>query len=305
MALDILKMRYFSTIAELGSFTRAATALGVAQPALSLHMRTLEEQMGVKLLNRTSRGVVATEAGQTLLAHSQAILRAVEQAEQATREQAEYPTGDVVLGILSSISPTLSIPIFQECTRLFPNIRLMVSEGDSQTLRAAVESRSYDMAVNLADVAKANAMPLFEENLYVVGPPGHFPQSATMPLAEALKLPLILPSRKHGIRILLERNAILLNAELDLAWNIEGVASTKEAIRAGLGLTILGRGAIHADRQSGYLSAALISSPMLSRRLVLDMPTNHPLTRAVIEVRKILLEVIKALGQQSHWTCLP
>lgn len=262
--------------------------------------------MGVKLLNRTSRGVVVTEAGQTLLSHSQAILRAVEQAEQATREQAEYPTGDVVLGILSSISPTLSIPIFQQCTRLFPNIRLMVSEGDSQTLRASVESRSYDMAVNLADVAKANAMPLFEENLYVVGPPGHFPtQSATMPLAEALKLPLILPSRKHGIRILLERNAILLNAELDLAWNIEGVASTKEAIRAGFGLTILGRGAIHADRESGYLSAALISSPTLSRRLVLDMPTNHPPTRAVIEVRKILLEVIKTLGQQSHWACLP
>jgi LysR family nitrogen assimilation transcriptional regulator len=71
MALDLLKMRYFTKIAELGSFTRASGELGVAQPALSLHMRGLEEQLGVQLLNRTPRGVIATEAGRTLLVHAQ------------------------------------------------------------------------------------------------------------------------------------------------------------------------------------------------------------------------------------------
>ncbi|PSH63443.1 transcriptional regulator [Phyllobacterium brassicacearum] len=304
MALDPLKMRYFAKIAELGSFTRASGELGVAQPALSLHMRGLEEQLGVQLLNRTPRGVVATEAGQTLLSHAQAILRALDQAEAATKEQAKYPTGDVSLGILSSICPTLSIPVIEECSQRFPKIRLTISEGDSQALRAAVDTRVHDLAVTLDSVAKPTSMPLFEEMLYVAGPSGEFAVDATLTVQEALGLPLILPTRRHGIRILLERQALIFGRELNIVREIEGVASTKAAVRAGLGLTILGRGAIHADHENRSLSAIALTHPGLTRTLVLDMPVNHPPTRAVTEVRKILLAVVRNLGAEGHWACL-
>lgn len=305
MALDLMKMRYFARIAELGSFTRASTELGVAQPALSLHVRALEEHLGLQLLNRTSRGVVVTEAGQTLLSHAQAILRAVEQAEVATREQAKYPTGDVSLGVLSSLSPTLCVPVLEECDRRFPKIRLTVSEGDSQALRSAIDSRVHDLAVNLIDVAKPASVPLFDERLYAVGPPGEFSgRQADLSLDAALGLPLILPTRRHGIRILLERQALILGKDLNIVRVIEGVASTKAAIRAGLGLTILGRCAVYTDQQLGHLSAVPLTRPDLSRRLVLDMPVNHPPTKAVLEVRNILMSVIRRLGAEGHWTCL-
>jgi LysR family nitrogen assimilation transcriptional regulator len=305
MTLDTMRMRYFTVIAQLGSLTRASGQLGVAQPALSLHMRTLEEQLGTQLLNRTSRGVSLTEAGETLLSHTKSILRAIEQAEHATREQAEHPTGDVVLGILSSLSPALGIPVLEECKRRFPRIRLMVSEGDSQTLRSALDNRSYDLAVTLGDVAKPSATRLFQEALYVVGPADYFPQpNTTMQLADALKLPLILPSQRHGIRIILERNATIMGIPLNIAWTIEGVESTKAAVRSGFGLSILGRGAIHADTMAGHLSSARISDASVSRLLVLDMPVNHPATRAVLEVRKIVLEVVKTLGANGHWACI-
>ena len=305
MALDLLKMRYFAKIAELGSFTRASSELGVAQPALSLHIRALEEQLGVQLLTRTPRGVVATEAGVTLLSHAQAILRALDQAEAATKEQAKYPTGDVSLGILSSICPILSIPVIEECARRFPKIRLTVSEGDSQALRTAVDTRVHDLAVTLDNVAKPASAPLFDERLYVVGPSGHFAPDAALTVEEALGLPLILPTRRHGIRILLERQALIFGRDLNIVREIEGVASTKAAIRAGLGLTILGRGAVHTDEESRTLTAAALTHPDLARRFVLDMPVNHPPTRAVIEVRKILLSVVGKLGVAGHWTCRP
>jgi LysR family nitrogen assimilation transcriptional regulator len=303
-ALDLLKMRYFTKIAELGSFTRASGELGVAQPALSLHMRGLEEQLGVQLLNRTPRGVIATEAGRTLLVHAQAILRALEQAETATKEQAKYPTGDVSLGILSSICPTLSIPVIQECAERLPKIRLTISEGDSQALRAAVDTRVHDLAVTLDSVAKPTSVPLFEEVLYAVGPSGQFAPDTTLAVEQALALPLILPTRRHGIRILLERQALIFGRELNIVREIEGVASTKAAIRAGLGLTILGRGAVHGEQESGTLSAVALANPGLTRRLVVDMPVNHPPTRVVNEVRKILLGVVRKLGAEGHWTCL-
>lgn len=302
MALDLLKMRYFARIAELGSITRASGELGVAQPALSLHMRGLEEQLGVQLLNRTPRGVIVTEAGQTLLSHAQAILRALDQAEAATKEQAKYPTGDVSLGILSSICPTLSIPVIEECARRFPKVRLTISEGDSQALRTAVDTRVHDLAVTLDSVAKPTSTPLFDEMLYVVGPAGRFAPDAGLTVEHALGLPLILPTRRHGIRILLERQALIFGQELNIVREIEGVASTKAAIRAGLGLTILGRGAVHADQKSGALSAIAMTGPGLTRRLVLDMPVNHPPTRAAVEVRKILLAVVRQLGAEDHWT---
>ncbi|NWJ25564.1 LysR substrate-binding domain-containing protein [Rhizobium sp. RM] len=305
MTLDLLKMRYFAKIAELGSFTRASRELGVAQPPLSLHMRSLEEYLGVLLLNRTSRGVVLTDAGQTLLSHTQAILRAVEQAEAATRERAKNPTGEVSLGILSSLSPILSVPVFEACEKMFPQIRLTISEGDSQTLRAAIDTRLYDLAVNLVDAAKAASVPLFDERLYAVGPVGTFDGGQQQIAVEkALSLPLIMPTRRHGIRVLLERQALMLGRDLNIVREIEGLASTKAAIRAGLGFSILGRGAVHADVQQDTLAAIPVSSPDLSRRLILDMPVDHPPTRAMIEVRNILISVIKSLGDQGHWTCL-
>lgn len=305
MALDLLKIRYFARIAELGSFTRASSELGVAQPALSLHVRTLEEQMGVQLLNRTPRGVVVTEAGQTLLSHTQAILKALDQAEAATKEQAKFPTGDVSLGILTSIAPALVIPVIRECEARFPTIRLTVSEGDSQTLRTAIETRVHDLAVNLGEVAKPMSMPLFDELLYLVGPPTHFSTSdEQLSMKDALSLPLILPTRRHGIRILLERQAVLLGKELNIVREIEGVSSTKAAVRAGLGLTILGRGAVYNDHQSGYLSAIPLAGSGLTRRMVLDTPVNHPQTKAVTEVKRILIQVIQELGRQGHWSSL-
>ena len=306
MTLDLLKMRYFAKIAELGSFTKASRELGVAQPPLSLHMRSLEEYLGVQLLNRTSRGVILTDAGQTLLSHSQAILRAVEQAEWATRERAQNPTGEVSLGILSSLSPILSVPVLEACERMFPQIRLTISEGDSQTLRAAIDTRLYDLAVNLVDVAKSASVPLFDERLYVVGPTGSFgTDQRHMAVEKALALPLIMPTRRHGIRVLLERQALMLGQELNIVREIEGLASTKAAIRAGLGFTILGRGAVYADMRQDRLAAVPVSSPDLSRRLILDIPVDHPPTRAMIEVRNILTTVIRTLGEQGHWSCLP
>lgn len=305
MTLDLLKLRYFARIAELGSFTRASSELGVAQPPLSLHMRGLEEQLGVQLLNRTPRGVTVTEAGQTLLSHAKGILRALDQAEAATKEQAKYPTGDVSLGILSSICPTLAIPVIEECSRLFPKIRLTVSEGDSQALRTAIDTRVHDLAVTLDSVAKPTSVPLFDETLYVVGPSGRFAPDAKLTVEQVLDLPLIMPTRRHGIRILLERQALIFGREINIVREMEGVASTKAAIRAGLGLSVLGRGAVHADQKSGTLSAAALIRPGLTRRLVLDMPVNHPPTRAAIEVRKILHSVIRTLGEKGHWSCLP
>lgn len=293
MSLDLLKMRYFVRIAELGSITRASVDLGVAQPALSFHMRMLEEQLGVQLLIRNARGVIATEAGMTLLEHAQSILRALDKAEAATREQAEFPTGEVSLGIISSVAPRIAVPLIEECSAKFPKISLRIAEGDSQALRSGVDTGIFNLVVNLRDVAKPTATPLFDEPLFVVGPPGYFEASKKkLRIADVLALPLILPTRRHGIRILLEREALRLEIDLKVSREIEGVATTKQAIRAGLGITVLGEGAVMGERDLSGLSVLPVV-PTLRRAFVLDMPSDNPPTRAVQSIESILVKLFR------------
>lgn len=301
MILNTMRMRYFAAIAEQGSFSRAADELRVAQSALSVHMRALEEDLGTQLLTRTPRGVVLTDAGETLYSHTRSILRAVALAEQATRDRGLHPSGDVNLGVINSLFPALGIPVLRTCRQRFPGIRLSVSEGDSRHLREGIDNETLDLAVTLQTVAAATAAAMFHETLSVVGPPGYFADDATLWLAEALELPLVVPPRGHAVRIDLERHADALGVELNLAWQIEGLAATKTAIREGFGFAVLARSAVLDDTRSGTLSCARLLDETMTRRVVLDMATAHPPTRAMQEVRTLVLERAATLGREGHW----
>lgn len=302
MLLNTMRMRYFAAIAELGSFSRAADELRVAQSALSVHMRALEDDLGTQLLTRTPRGVVLTEAGETLLSHTRSILRAVAQAEQATRDRGLHPSGDVRLGMINSLFPTLGIPLLRLCRQRFPGIRLAIGESDSRQMRKALDSQTLDLAVTLQTVAGPTAVPLFHEALYVVGPPGHFAHGATLWLAEAFKLPLVMPPREHAVRIVLENHAAAAGVALNPVWEIDGLAAIKTAIREGFGFSILARGAVHGEARAGLLSCARLMDETMTRCLVLEMATNHPPTRAMLEVRALVLDLVTALGREGHWT---
>lgn len=304
MILDTLRMRYFAAIADAGSFSRAAAELHVAQSALSVHMRGLEEDLGTQLFSRTPRGIVLTEAGETLLSHTRSILRAVTLAEQATRDRGLHPSGDVGLGMINSLFPALGISVLRACHERFPGIRLAIAEGDSRHLREALDDQTLDLAITLQTVAAPTAVPLFHEALYVVGPPGHFADDATLWLADALKLPLVLPPREHAIRIVLENHAAALGIEPNLKWQIEGLTATKAAIHDGFGFSVLARSAVHAEARDGLLSCARLLDETMTRCLVIDMATNHPPTRAMLEVRGLVLELATALGREGHWTPL-
>lgn len=294
MTLDSLKMRYFFAIATLGSMTLAAKELGVAQSALSIHMRSLEKGIGTQLLNRTSRGITLTAAGETLYTHVQSILRAMEQAEYATRDHGVHPSGNVVLGVITSVCSTLGISVLNECMRRFPRIRLSLSEGDSRSLRDALDNQSHDLSVTLGNVAKPSAITLFEEDLIVVGPPGYFSKNeTTKDLADVLKLPLIVLPQRHGTRIRLENHAASLGISLNIAWVIEGLAATKAAIRNGMGCSILARSAVHDEIAAADLSFVRISGNAMTRRIVLDVAETHPPTRATTEVQKLVIEIAK------------
>ncbi|HWL68977.1 MAG TPA: LysR family transcriptional regulator [Geminicoccus sp.] len=111
--MDTRRLRYFVEIVDAGSLTRAASRLGVAQPALSQQLGIIEEAVGVMLLTRTPRGVVPTEAGQLFYARAQLILRLSHSIREEVRHLEQHPIDTVSIGIPFSTSHLVSVPLFE------------------------------------------------------------------------------------------------------------------------------------------------------------------------------------------------
>src|SRR3954449_6985125 len=112
--MELRSLGYFVRIAELGSITRAAAHLRLAQPALTRHVQRLEEELGVALFTRANRGVRLTEAGEKLLESAMRILRDVERTGDEIRAQEAHPSGRTILGVTSTLCPVLAPDLFAQ-----------------------------------------------------------------------------------------------------------------------------------------------------------------------------------------------
>ncbi|MEC9472186.1 MAG: LysR family transcriptional regulator, partial [Pseudomonadota bacterium] len=129
--MDIRQLRYFLEIVAQGSLTRAAESLHVAQPALSLHLKNMEEQLGTRLLTRSRSGVTPTEAGELLLQRARAILEDLARTEDDIRNLETDPSGIVRIGLPGTISAMVSLPLILAARERFPRITLNITEAMS------------------------------------------------------------------------------------------------------------------------------------------------------------------------------
>src|SRR5881396_1173889 len=106
--MDLTRLQYFAAVAEAGSFSRAATALHLTQPSLSRQVKLLEDELGQRLLERHGRGVVPTEAGTALLAHTRAIFELAERASADMAERQRNPRGRLTIGLPPRVAQVIT-----------------------------------------------------------------------------------------------------------------------------------------------------------------------------------------------------
>ena len=147
MDYDLRQLRYFVTIADAGSFSKASLQLGVAQSALSHHISQMEARLGVALFSRSSKGVEQTESGARFLDHAGAILAAVDAATNDVRDNSKEPGGLVRLGATLTIAPMLIEPLMARLSETAPRVSLRIEERLSPQLVQAVASGELDVAV--------------------------------------------------------------------------------------------------------------------------------------------------------------
>ena len=271
--MDFKQIRAFVQVAELGSFTRAAAVLQIAQPALSRQVRALEVDLRQTLFARNGRGVMLTEAGTRLLAHGRGILQQVERARQDLADPSGAVAGLLSIGLPPSLSRTLTVPLVGAFRARFPRATLTMVEGLSNYTLEWLEQGRIDCAVvyNATPSAAVDLQPVVDEQLFLVSSRSPGSRVALRPatLADVAAHELVIPSRPHAIRMRLE--TVLAQAGLKPRVDLE-----IESVPAILDL-------VHSQRLHAVLSrSALLASgheaDFVARPIVLGPKSKGPAT---------------------------
>jgi LysR family nitrogen assimilation transcriptional regulator len=305
--MDLRQLRYFVTIADVGSFSKAAHRLHVAQPALSQHVRNMEIDLGVELLHRSPRGVRPTEAGETLLRHARLILGQMESAREAVHGSRREPAGEVRFGMPGTISQMLCLPLIVEARRRYPKVKLRVAEAMSGFVLDWLREGKIDLGVLYRSVNDKGliAQCILAEELCLIGPPGpaaaDAPPPGPVPFAAIGRLPLILPSAGHGLRDLVDERAAAEGVRIATVIDIDTYGQIKRLVERGLGYAILPVAAVKAEVDAGRLASWPAGVPVLTRDLHIVRPRNAPTTNAVRAVEALARATLVKLVRDGVW----
>jgi LysR family nitrogen assimilation transcriptional regulator len=296
--MDLKQIEYFVRVAELGSFTRAAMALDVAQPALSRQVRLLEVELRQNLLTRNGRGATPTEAGELLLEHGRGILHQVEHVREELGRVRGALAGRVAIGLPPSVTKALAVPLIREFRRRMPEATLSISEGLSVGMEESLAQGRLDIALlyNAVPSPGIELSPLLDESLFVVQAKNK--TGAAAPRAIALRdlqsLPLIIPSRPNAIRMLVETEMAGLGVRPHVALEIDGIAAILDLVEDGAGSAVLTRNAVATSARPQAFMLRPIRSPNLRTKLLVAMSSQRPATLT----QKAMLQLIQETARK-------
>lgn len=282
--MDLKQLEYFVRVAELGSFTRAAIVLDIAQPALSRQVRLLEVELHQTLLTRNGRGAVPTEAGKLLLAHGRGILHQVDRAREELGRVRGSLAGRVAVGWPSSLARVLTVPLIRAFRCQMPDATISISEGLSVAMQESLVNGRLDIAVlyNAQPSAEVEIAPLLEEALLLVQPrpAGLTPDLPAGPISlrDVSLLPLVIPSRPNAIRMHIESAMANIGCRPRIALEIDGVSAILDLVADGSGCAVLSRNAVANSVRPSAFTVRTIHDPVLRTKVSLATSSLRPAT---------------------------
>ena len=298
--MDLKQIESFVRVAEMGSFTRAALALGLPQPLLSRHVRQLEVELRQTFLLRNGRGVSLTEPGMVLLEHGRGILHQV----ALTREELESVRGalggHVSIGLPPSLSKLVTVPLTLEFRKRMPLARLTLTEGFSVAMNEGLRSGRLDMAVvyNAPPSPDIESCLLHRETLVLISSQASVSKlkgaklRTRLSLSALAALPLIVPSRPNAFRILIETELTRLNCKPRIEMEVDGLNAILDLVAEGLGFAVLPPYTLNNFPQPHPFSMHQIHSPQLGCELMLVTSARRPSTQTHKSVHALVAELV-------------
>lgn len=302
--MDSRRLTYFLTIAEEGSINRAASVLGIAQPALSRQVKLLEDELGVTLLHRTARGVQLTEAGEDLRAATAVPLRQLELAMRYAGSPLARIERGLHLGLIGTAADLLAGPLLDQLAAAFPKVVFRLTVGGPDELVKEMLRGSIDLAVTVppADDRLFHG-ELAAEDLVVVGAAdSDLRADVVMTFEQFVANPLVLPASRTGIRAAIENTALRLKYSLQSRFGTDSLAAMKGLVEQGHGLALLPLSACRAEIDARRLRVAPLAEPALEQRLAICVSGDTELPRGFTQqVTEMMRDEAARLIRAGAW----
>jgi DNA-binding transcriptional LysR family regulator len=290
--MDLRRLEIFAKVAELGSFSRAAEALFLTQPTISEHVRALEDELGVQLLDRLGRGATPTRAGQLLLGYARRMLTLSREAHQALERFQGRMTGELVVGG-STIPGEYVLPaLIGQFKVKYPDISISLLIGSTRQVSDWLEEGRVEVGVVGARPAARTleAKELMPDELVVVVPASHpWATRRTTTLGDLQKEPMVVRERGSGSREAFEhalQEAGVSLANLRIVGEMGSTQAVKQAVRAGVGIALISKRAVEDECRAGLLACVKVKDLRVARAFYLVTHrdrTRSPLAQAFVE----------------------
>jgi DNA-binding transcriptional LysR family regulator len=284
--MDTRQLAAFCAVVERKSFSQAAERLGVTQPAVSLQIRSLEQRLGRRLLDRSGRRVEPTEAGLRLYASAQRLLQLEEQLlEEIASDDEGVVDGTLELGASTGPGGSVVPVLLCDFQARYPDVHVRLTVSDTQTIVDQVADRALELGVVGAGRRHRGVAfePFFRDEVVLAVPAAHPFAGKTVSLEQLRGEPLIVMQEGAGVRQVIEdelRKAGTRLRDLDVHLELGLQESVRSAVLAGHGITFISRLAIESDLATGVLATARVRGLDPVREIMLARASGRSETRA-------------------------
>ena len=264
--MNLTSLRLWMRVAELGSFSKAAEATFISQPAISKRVQELEQTLGVTLLDRSSRKVCLTEAGEILYQYGKEIFATERAAELALEQYNGLQRGRLAVGASNTIGTYLLPALLGEFHTRYPTIKLSMEIGNTHQMIDLLRHQPLDIAFVEAPVDEPDLMVTSwqMDRLVMIAPKRHpLASQSNISLESLVEEPFILREKGSGTREVAENELYKHGIMLPVAFELGSNAAVKQAVCAGLGLAIISEVALNFELA-------------LHQLVVLDVPDFQP-----------------------------
>jgi DNA-binding transcriptional LysR family regulator len=284
--MNLHQLTYFKKVSETGSISRAAAELLLTQPAVSKQIIALEDELGEKLFDRIGKKMYLTHAGETLLAHTEKILRSVDEARTAVKDMSKECSGELLIGASDHVSIHRLPGVLKGYKTEFPKVDLILHCHRSETILEMVLKNQLDLGVITLPrpVHGVLSKKIWIDRMSLVCAKGHPLGSVkTVRLKDAVKYGMILPELGTETRRAIDEACQKIKHKPNIIMQVAYIETIKSLVKAGLGISILPEKAVEAEVKSAELVIVRTSDIQISRDLGLVYLKDKFLSRPATE----------------------
>jgi len=290
--MDLSQLEIFLSIAEEKSFSRAAEKMLRTQPAISITIKRLEEELGESLFDRSSKNGSLTEAGRVLLSYAQRMLNLRDEAIEAVGELRGMFRGRLTIGANESTSLYLLPPLLMEYRKRFPNIKIEVFRNISEKIPLEVSERNLDFGFLSYDPMHPNlqSLEIHRDELVLVVPPKHrLAKQSLVTVKDLGEEQFVAHNVKTPSRTKIFELFAQYRTPLNICLELATLETIKEFVLLNAGIAILPRLAVEAEISSGKLAEVPVKGMKIEKTLRLVYRREASLSHAA----KSFLDIVK------------